>query len=416
MLRRNLGAVLVAASLALGAASLHAQTHMEMARVPSTRGWLGISFDSHDGVTVVDRVLPGSAAQRAGVADGDTVLRIDGRPASEDEVAALRQRLQAGDTVRLRLRHGGAELERTVIAARRPGNEIAITNGMIRIDGDSSREPVIIRLDSLGSMVSGHVRVMLDSLGIAMHGLPEIMDDNARTMRIYVDSMRGPAREMRIRVDTIRRHLDSLVFRVDSLRARVRHAHPEMNPGEEFEVTVAPDGRRTITRDGNVVILRDTVRDGRREEVRVMTRRVPMREGARMESGVPFFLDVGRRALGGAEMVDLDAALGSYFSTSRGALVLKVSPRTPAARAGLQPGDVVQRVGDRDVSSVADVRAAVNRAPRGSVQLQVLRHGRRHTLTMQWEGAESMMMGPRTERFEFRTPRVEHFELTTPDV
>jgi membrane-associated protease RseP (regulator of RpoE activity) len=408
MTRRTAGAALVAAMTILGSGTLPAQREreVEVVRAAASRGWLGISFmtENENGAAtvVVDQVLPGSAAQRAGVAEGDTVLRIDGRTASDDAVEAMRSRLHPGDTVRLRLRHRGSEVERTVVAARRPGAEMAITNGMIRIDGDSSREPFIIRMDSLGSIANVQVRRMLDSLGIQMHGLSQALTENGRTMRIYVDSMRGPAHNMRIRVDTIRRHLDSLVFRRDSLRQRLRRMD-----GDGNVVIISGDGDRTIVRDGQRVIITgdsarrvritrgETVRmraEGealRAQEIRLRATRDAMRGATRAGTATPFFMDVGRRALGGAELVDVDEKLGSYFSTRQGALVLRVSPRTPAARAGLEPGDVVVRVGDRAVTTVAELRGAVSRAPRGSVQLQVLRHGRRQNLTMQWEGAGS---------------------------
>ena len=51
---------------------------------------------------------------------------------------------------------------------------------------------------------------------------------------------------------------------------------------------------------------------------------------------------------------------------TKGAVVVDVDPASPAARAGIMPGDVITRVGRAPVSSVADASrelAASRRAP-----------------------------------------------------
>jgi S1-C subfamily serine protease len=84
----------------------------------------------------------------------------------------------------------------------------------------------------------------------------------------------------------------------------------------------------------------------------------------------------------------MNPGLSAYFGTDEGALVLRVAPGTPAARAGLQPGDVVLEANDREVDSVDDLRNAVARAqgmrPR-AVQLEILRQGRRQDIDLRWE-------------------------------
>lgn len=96
----------------------------------------------------------------------------------------------------------------------------------------------------------------------------------------------------------------------------------------------------------------------------------------------------GRRALAGAEWSELNPELGRYFGTDRGVLVLRVAPGTPAARAGLQPGDVVQRAGGREVSTVAELRRAIARAD-GKLRLDVLRERTRREIRLRWEGERS---------------------------
>ncbi len=51
-------------------------------------------------------------------------------------------------------------------------------------------------------------------------------------------------------------------------------------------------------------------------------------------------------------------------STS-GVLITKVDPNSDAAEKGLQPGDVVQRIGGRPVRTPADVQSGVSEAQKG---------------------------------------------------
>lgn len=106
------------------------------------------------------------------------------------------------------------------------------------------------------------------------------------------------------------------------------------------------------------------------------------------EAGARAVAMMGRRSVAGAEFEEMNSGLSAYFGTDEGALVLRVSPGTPAARAGLQPGDVVLQADDREVDSIEDLRTAVARAqkqrPR-AVQLEILRRGRRQELDLRWE-------------------------------
>lgn len=55
--------------------------------------------------------------------------------------------------------------------------------------------------------------------------------------------------------------------------------------------------------------------------------------------------------------------LGLILEIDRGNVVERVQPKSAAERAGLQAGDVLQRVGDLPVYSIADVQTALDRAP-----------------------------------------------------
>jgi S1-C subfamily serine protease len=68
-------------------------------------------------------------------------------------------------------------------------------------------------------------------------------------------------------------------------------------------------------------------------------------------------------------------------NSSEGAQIVNVSKGSPAAKAGITEGDVVTKLGDRRITSAAELRAAVlEHAPGDSVPVTVVRGGVQHTL------------------------------------
>jgi putative serine protease PepD len=64
-----------------------------------------------------------------------------------------------------------------------------------------------------------------------------------------------------------------------------------------------------------------------------------------------------------------------------GARIVQVQPDTAAAKAGLEPGDVVTAVGDRPVTTSTELTAAVrSQAPGDTVQLTIVRNGDKKTV------------------------------------
>lgn len=91
----------------------------------------------------------------------------------------------------------------------------------------------------------------------------------------------------------------------------------------------------------------------------------------------------GRMGVAGAEFTELNPGLSQYFGTSKGLLVLRVGPGTPAARAGLEAGDVLTRVDGREVESVEQFRVTVFRTRESSLKLDILRKGKSQSLTLE---------------------------------
>jgi serine protease Do len=280
------------------------------AQTPRHPGLLGISFTPVDtlgtrgGPAVVAGVMPGSPADRAGVERGDTIVEWNGHRRVGDAIQS--GDIAAGDTVRLRLRHGtGHDRVLSVVAAEArdvvPGVRIY-----------SGRDTIII----------GDTAIVLNAR------------DFANRMRVYADSLR-------VQMDSLRMHMH-FVF-ADSIEPQMRAAARALEDAH-VRVVIPPT------------------------EVSV--------------------LDLGRRAVAGAEFSDVNSGLGSYFGASRGALVLRAAPDTPAAHSGLRAGDVVLEANGKPVSSVDDLRDAVvdaQRANRRSIPLQILREHKRQSLDLKWK-------------------------------
>lgn len=292
-------------------------------------GMIGVVFDDGDDVEGVRiiEVRRGSPAAAAGVQEGDVVIRLNGRDA-EEAFDELPRQLQEGDTVRLRIRPRGEGGERELVVVAAPR---AVTRfGFVR-PGQGGREGPMIFMGP-------------DSFNIPLEELT-IRLDSLNTRLFHLDS------------GMVRLRVDSLVnlFR-DSANVFI-----ERMPNVEFHMD-GPDIREEM-------IWRNAPGDER-----------------------PFFLELGRRAAAGAELAEMNEGLRRYFDgVESGALVIDVSPNTPAARAGLEAGDVIVRAGGRDVNDPEDVRRALMRAEDGRVALEVVRQGRRRELSLEWEGADRVI-------------------------
>ena len=97
-----------------------------------------------------------------------------------------------------------------------------------------------------------------------------------------------------------------------------------------------------------------------------------LRRGERPQRG---YLGVGLQS------VDDDIAASLGIPRNRGEIVRTVQPGEPAARAGIQQGDVILSVGGREVNPDQTVSWLIANTPVGSrVPIEVIRNGRRMTI------------------------------------
>ncbi|MEQ8331195.1 MAG: PDZ domain-containing protein [Longimicrobiales bacterium] len=104
-------------------------------------------------------------------------------------------------------------------------------------------------------------------------------------------------------------------------------------------------------------------------------RTCPADDRDRDEDGRAFEVLVGFDAcFGGVELVELNPGLGAYFGTTEGVLVSDVHAQSPL---GLEPGDVILRIGDRAVDTPDRVRRVLRSYDADEpITLHVRRNGR----------------------------------------
>jgi dienelactone hydrolase len=138
----------VAVALGLLTPFLFAQTEADLPR----RGYFGVGLEKSDQGVRVFAVSPGSTAAAAGVAIGDVIESIDGRPPGPPEAAAAAiGRHKAGESVILRVRREGNS--RTIEATLKPFPLEQMTNATVQYGSVASLPNV--RLRTILSIPSG---------------------------------------------------------------------------------------------------------------------------------------------------------------------------------------------------------------------------------------------------------------------
>lgn len=85
------------------------------------RGWLGVSVEDSGGGVLIAAVIPDGPAARAGLAPGDEVLAVNGRPVPST-LALIRAvaTITPGSQAQLTIRRNGRDIVMTVIVGTRP--------------------------------------------------------------------------------------------------------------------------------------------------------------------------------------------------------------------------------------------------------------------------------------------------------
>ncbi|MHA5057461.1 Do family serine endopeptidase [Acinetobacter schindleri] len=85
----------------------------------------------------------------------------------------------------------------------------------------------------------------------------------------------------------------------------------------------------------------------------------------------------------GVSLQDIDRNLAESYKLSKpeGSLVTQIAPNSPAAKAGLQAGDIILKYNGTDISRTSELLNYLNRsAPKQQIQLEVLRDDKRRNI------------------------------------
>lgn len=339
-------------------------------------GWLGISYDVQwvqEGAAcspqvVVESVVHGSPAERAGLRAGDAILTLDGEPVPGGRLQVLAARLQPGDSIRLRVLREGADREIMAVADRRPDRPVSI---LMERDFQSSVVPVV--------EVDGD-RLIARNLDTGWS------TDRLRSYRLSRSDGRTEYRSLTGWSTT---DLDEKVVRLLTCADSTRAMGPVW--AEPGQVRVNMQRLQERADSLRVIITRRALE--RQEDVKVLTGvPAPPNEPTVMFVGpegnftfrVEDHVAVGLRGVAGAELTALEPELAEYFrNADRGLLVLRIAPDTPADRAGLVPGDVVIAANGRRLESVPELRQILTLPQAGGIDLRVVRRGRTLDLRLQ---------------------------------
>jgi membrane-associated protease RseP (regulator of RpoE activity) len=372
MMRRTLGLFL---ALAVHG-GLDAQQAVFVGESP---GWLGISYevrwtqeaDRCQPRVLVEQVVQGSPAERAGLRPGDVITALDGGdlPAGMLRVAAAR--LAPGDTVRLRFERDGRSREVTAIADRRPARPPQVI--IQRAPGGFSTTTAPIVWVTGDTLIA---RNLDETMRQQPAGYWYAHSDGRTEYRRLLSGSRTPldqrvaallqcAERETSEVAPTRLALREFQARADSLRVVFSRRALARDPDtEDFEIRV----HEFVTAPS--------------------TAAAPFRIEQDDDGGMFVFrfddrMMAGLRGVAGAELTELEPELAEYFDNVReGILVLRVADGTPADRSGLRPGDVIVYGAGRRVESVDALRSLLVFPDPGSIELRVVRKGRTRTVTL----------------------------------
>lgn len=303
-------------------------------------GWIGISVEmqgaversgERSSVVRIVEVRPGSPAARAGLRAGDVLVALNGRTPEEGFVRLVGG-LRPGDPVEAVVERDGTRRDFRFEAGSRPSPAGAPSTYRVLVRADTLAERMYRAMDSL------RLRIAAGEGSRAVVRLGRRPTDSAAEATGFW-------------------HLDGPTEVRELVRA------PELPGG--WRAAEGGHPFRLLFVEG------DTLPPP-------APARVPGMAGGAADAAVtlrplaPYALGANRVA--GAEIVELKPELAEYFAVERGVLVVDVPAGTPAARAGLQPGDVLTAVGAVAVGSLAEVRRALAQ-PRDSLALRVVRKG-----------------------------------------
>lgn len=421
--RRTLSLTAALAALALGGLPMRGTA--QVAAKPAARGWVGMSLHIEETVSAAGRhtrvlvkgVSAGSPAAKAGVEAGDLLVMVNGHGA-EDQFGGITQTLKAGERVTVVVERNGKPLRMKMTAAVRPADVPEALPWTASLGSDSMADAMFRAMDSLrlrlieggsGSVgvltlpgsddvpVTGNLpapgRIVLrradgspagvfgppGSDSVTVQLLPEVRPpfsffvfpgDLSDSLQSEMAQLNGQIRELRARQAE---RLRQLAAQLPQGQEGAEASDPEL---QRLDRALEAAGRRAVAlRSAMARAAREQAGAaygiGRGELTGQSTEPVDQSVFSPL---APYLLGQDRAA--GAEVVSLRPELAEYFRVDGGVLVVDVPAGTPAAMAGVQPGDVVTEVNGAPIHSIEQLRLGLSRQGPDPLTLTLVRKGR----------------------------------------
>lgn len=393
-------------------------------------GWVGLRVDfvarsateAERGryTVIVGEVDPRSPASEAGLQPGDTLLLINGAPASPRSFQALRRDLRAGEPLSLRIRRDARVRDVAVVAGARPVPSWSDAPGQLVVRIDSLRTAILRNAQSLRGGVD--FTVTLEDLAVDPDSFITVLEVSERGS-VAVAEGDSPARSggaetrswilrfeepgspqpfatrlvrtpgtdsIRASIETLRNELELVARAEERRRQEVLRADPVAAAGvghaEDAQLEQLEAVRRMLISElkAQEAALRASTEDALRSpppvpsQARVVQPAAP--EAWPVSGPVIAPYVVGRNYLAGAEIATLNERLATYFDVEGGVLVTDVVPGTPARDAGLLAGDVIVALDGGPVRTVEQLRQRVHGLD--GVVITVVRKGETRSLSV----------------------------------
>ena len=79
--------------------------------------------------------------------------------------------------------------------------------------------------------------------------------------------------------------------------------------------------------------------------------------------------------ISGVSVQEYESRLGVKLSSEKGIIIIEVQPDSPAAKAGIQSGDIITRIGNIEVSNMSQLKKDLYNYKKGdSANLTIIRN------------------------------------------